>query len=220
MRRILPAAAATSVALCALIALGTWQMQRLRWKTEVLEAIAAAESAPPVPLGADPAPYAKVRAEGVFRPGAALLGAEVRGNALGGRLIALLDRPGQPPVLVDRGWVPRDRVGAPRHPAGRVEIVGYVRPGETAGWFAAPDSLAAREFHTPAPAAIAAAFGAEAVAPFLLVALGPPPPDGPPIPAATLPRPTNNHAAYAATWYGLGAVLVCIFAVWARRAAR
>ena len=39
-----------------------------------------------------------------------------------------------------------------------------------------------------------------------------------PIPAEHLPRPPNNHLAYAITWYGLAAALLVIFVVWARKA--
>ena len=37
---------ATLVAFCILIALGTWQVQRLKWKTDLLHRIAALQSAP------------------------------------------------------------------------------------------------------------------------------------------------------------------------------
>ena len=57
-------------------------------------------------------------------------------------------------------------------------------------------------------------------APFILVALGPAPPEGFPDPAKHLPRPPNNHLQYAITWYGLAAVLVVIFAIWSRKVLR
>ena len=93
--------------LAVLLGLGTWQLQRLAWKSGVLAELAAAQAAPPVPAPANPAPYAPITAAGRFRPGAeAFLGIEVRGTVLGGSLIAVLDREGAPPLLVDRGWAP------------------------------------------------------------------------------------------------------------------
>jgi surfeit locus 1 family protein len=56
------------------------------------------------------------------------------------------------------------------------------------------------------------------VAPFILIAMGPTPQAGYPIPAEHLPRPPNNHLSYAITWYGLAVALVVIFAVWSRKA--
>ena len=47
------------VAGCAvLIALGTWQVQRLTWKTAILDQITATIIAPPVALPANPDPVA------------------------------------------------------------------------------------------------------------------------------------------------------------------
>src|SRR4051794_30144168 len=96
--------------LAALLGLGTWQVQRLRWKTDLLTAIAAAEAAPPRPLGPAPQPYTKVVATGRFDHGReALLGIELRGTTLGAHLLTPLLREGAPPLLVDRGWVPLER---------------------------------------------------------------------------------------------------------------
>jgi len=202
--------------LLALIGLGTWQLQRLAWKTELLARIAAAEAAPPVPLTAAPEPFAKVAATGRFDHGReALLGIEVRGGALGARLLTPLLREGAEPVLVDRGWVPLEGGGPVARPEGPVEVTGYVRPGERAGLFAAADDVAGRRFYTFDPAAIGAALGLPAVAPFGLVALGEA--AGLPEPARALPRPSNNHLGYAITWYGLAAALAGVFLVWARR---
>jgi surfeit locus 1 family protein len=97
-------------------------------------------------------------------------------------------------------------------------VTGYVHPGDMPGLFSATDSPATREFYTLNPAAIGAALGLHNVAPFILVALGPTPPDGYPDPAKHLPRPPNNHLSYAITWYGLAAALVVIFVVWTRKA--
>jgi len=103
-------------------------------------------------------------------------------------------------------------------PHGAVTIAGYVHQADTPGMFAAHDDVAGRHFYTLDPAAIGAALGLDRVAPFILIALGPPPPEGVPIPAEHLPQPPNNHLAYAITWYGLAAALVVVFAVWARKA--
>jgi surfeit locus 1 family protein len=66
--------------------------------------------------------------------------------------------------------------------------------------------------------AIGAALGLRHVAPFILVAVGPAPPERYPDPARHLPRPPDNHLSYAITWYGLAVALVVIFVLWARKA--
>ena len=74
-----------------------------------------------------------------------------------------------------------------------------------------------RQFYTLDPEAIGRSLGLQHVAPFILIALGPTPPEHYPDPAKHLPRPPNNHLSYAITWYGLAVALVVIFALWARK---
>jgi len=223
----------TAVMLVTLLGLGTWQVNRMMWKADILAAIALAERAPPVPLGPAPPRFARVRAEGVFHPVTALYGAEVRTVATlptgGARLLAVLQRDGAAPVLVDRGWVPVGHPAGPPPPmpAEPASVEGYVRPSDSAGPFAATDDLANRRFFTLDPATIGPALGIPNLAPFILVALGPAgspnvgnPSMANPDPARTLPRPANNHLAYAITWYGLAAGLLVIFALYARKVLR
>lgn len=204
-----------------LAGLGTWQLERLQWKQRLLADIARAEAAGPVPLGPAPAPFTKVEATGHFRSDlSALYGAEVRTNAsgpvIGAHVITPLERDGAEPVLVDRGWLPQ---GAPI-PSGPdpARIVGYVRAPDRAGWFTASDNPGQRRFFVLDPAAIGAALGLPHVAPFTLVALGPP--GGSPAPATALPRPPNDHLGYALTWFGLALCLLGVFVAYARTALR
>lgn len=216
MRRLLLPVLIALPVLVVLLALGTWQAQRLAWKTDILARIAAAEAGPAVPLAALPQPFTKVDAAGRFDHGReALVGLEVRGATLGSRLVTPLLREGAPVILVDRGWVPLERRQPVDHPDGEVRVTGWVRPGERAGMFSATDDTAGRRFYTFDPAAIGAALGLAQVAPFGLVALGEA--QGLPEPDRRLPRPSNNHLGYAITWYGLAAALVGVFLVWARR---
>ncbi len=223
----------TVVMLATLLGLGTWQVNRMLWKADILAAIALAERAPPVPLGPTPPRFARVRAEGVFHSTTALYGAEVRTVDTqptgGARLLAILRRDGARPVLVDRGWVPVAHPPAPPPlmSAEPASVEGYIRPPDSAGPFAATDDLANRRFFTLDPTTIGPALGIPDLAPFILVALGPArspdlgrPDLGSPDPARTLPRPANNHLAYAITWYGLAAGLLVIFALYARKVLR
>ncbi len=224
-RRILVPGLSTLVMLLVLIGLGTWQVYRLHWKQGILARIAAAEAAPPVPLPPDPVPYAKVQVTGQFRfDRAAQFGAEVRdtrsGPTMGCYQIIPLVREGASTILVDRGWIPQKHATPLDDPAGRVTVIGYVRPGDVQHWYSAADDDAARQFFTLDPKAIGAAVGVPGLAPFILVALGPSIPQDYPVPAQHLPRPPNNHLSYAITWYGLAVALVVIFGVWTRKAVR
>ncbi len=232
-RRLLLPALMTAVMLIVLLGLGTWQMQRLFWKQELLAQVDRAEANGAVPLPAGPAtfrpvPFAKVSVTGTFLSGqTAWYGAEVRtipsGPAMGARMIVPLRRTeGGGVVLVDRGWVPSSRAAPIDQPAGETTIVGYVRFGDRAGWFSAQDDVVERRFYTLDPKAMGEALGQPAVLPFVLVALG----EGPgengvvrswPDPARHLPHPPNSHLSYMITWYGLAVALLAIFVVWARK---
>ena len=209
--------------LAVLLGLGTWQVERLHWKRGLLAQIAHAEAAAAAPMPAEPEPFAKVQVTGRLRDDlSASYGAEVRdmptGPQLGTQLIVPLERSGGDVVLVDRGWVPESRPHAIAQPSGEVTLEGYVRPGDTPGLFSARDDPATRQFYTLDPAAIGAALGLHRVDPFILVVMGPAPPERFPDPARHLPQPANNHLSYAITWYGLAVALVVIFVLWARKA--
>lgn len=217
--------------LAVLLGLGAWQLQRLAWKSGVLAELAAAQAAPPLPALAGPAPYAPVTATGRFRPGAeAFLGIEVRGPVLGGQLVAVLDRDGAPPLLVQRGWAPFEG-GRVERPDGVVQLSGYARPPERRSALAAQDDPSARRFYTFDPAAIARSLGAPDALPYALVVILPGPPPAPgglgaapaparaalPDPATGFPAPANPHLGYALTWFGLAAGWVAVFGLWAAR---
>jgi surfeit locus 1 family protein len=223
LRRILWPGVMAAIMLALLLGLGTWQVQRLHWKLAILAQIASAEAAPPVPLPPHPDPFTKVQVTGHLRDDlAASFGADVRdtpkGPVLGTYLIVPLQPPNGDPILVDLGWVPDQRTHPLAPTTGDVTVQGYVHPGDKPGLFSAPDNPTTRQFYTLDPDAIASAIGLPHVAPFVLIAMGPAPPEHYPEPAEHLPRPPNNHLSYAITWYGLAVALVVIFVLWARKA--
>lgn len=209
--------------LAILIGLGTWQLQRLHWKTGLLAQLAAAQAGPARPLAEQPEPWTpepwtKVAVTGRFRHDKeALLGLEVRNAVLGAHLLTPLERQGGPAVLVNRGWVPLERGAEVTHPEGELRVEGYVRPSEAQGMFSARDDVPGRRFYTLDTAAIGSALGLP-LAPFAVVALAPPglPNNALPQPARSFPQPPNNHLGYVITWYGLALALVGVFIAWAR----
>jgi surfeit locus 1 family protein len=227
----------TAVMLLVLLGLGSWQVKRLFWKQALLAQIAQAEASGPVPLprteaGGMPSPFMKISATGTFLPDeTALYGAEVRdvapgagggGPTMGAQLIEPMREVNGELILVDRGWVPLSRSAPLDQPTGEVTVSGYVRLGDSQHWFSAADDPSARRFFTLDPQAIGTAMRLPGIRPFVLVVLAAE--TGPglivdrwPDPARHLPRPPNNHLAYAITWYGLAVALLAIFIIWARK---
>lgn len=206
------------VAVCVLLltGLGTWQVYRLHWKEGILAQIAAAEHAPPQPVGPNPPDYGRVEATGRFRFDRAVrYGIDVRdtpkGAVLGHYQLVPLERDNAPALLVNRGWVPEQPDGPVDDPDTIVTVVGYVRPPSSPGWFSPADDVAKRQFYTLDPPVIARDLGIGPVLPFSLTVLGPARDGRYPVPAQDFPRPPNNHLSYAVTWYALAVLLLVMF---------
>jgi surfeit locus 1 family protein len=222
-RRLVWPGLTTLAMLLIMLGLGTWQLQRLAWKRALLAAIDTAEASPGQPWAPNLPPFSKVAVDGTIPPGPpAYYGTDLRqtptGATLGSYLITPLRLAGGTVILVNHGWVATATTAPP--PGGTVHVEGYLRPGERRHWFSAADNPATRQFYTLDPAAIAATLGQAKVEPVVLVALGPAPVAGVPVPAATMPRPPNDHLSYAITWFSLAAVLAVIFLLHARKVLR
>lgn len=214
---------AVLLSLALLLSLGTWQVQRLRWKQALIAtaetqlAQAPAELPPGTDLaGAD---YRRFTVRGRYLHEAALaFGLRASGNEPGAHLITPFRLTDGRTILVDRGWLP-ERLLPPAVPAGAQPAGELTREG-VARWRAAPT----RTWLTPADQpdrrrwfgwdipAMAAATG-EALVPLVLVLDRSEGPDGLPRAAPVRAEFTNNHLGYAVTWYGLAAALVAIYLV-------
>ena len=111
--------AAFVIALCLLCSLGTWQVQRLAWKTQLLERIHQAQVAPPEPLSAVlnrlgdhvDVDYVRVQFDCPgLEQGATLQSHAVRDDGPGRRLVTAcpIDAGGYRTLLVDRGFLQGD----------------------------------------------------------------------------------------------------------------
>lgn len=219
----------TVPALILLLTLGTWQVQRLVWKLDLIETVERGLKAEPVPLppGAlDPADwsYRRVTVRGVFDHSREyhVLAHSERGN-FGYHVVTPLKRSDAPGwVLVSRGWVPTERKAAADRPdgqvAGEVTVTGIVRPPSRQGPFM-PDNDPARNlwYFGDAAGMLAQAGIADAPALFVDAEASAAVPGGWPRPGHTRLNFPNNHLAYAFTWYSGAAILAVIYVLWHRR---
>ncbi|MDX9997763.1 MAG: SURF1 family cytochrome oxidase biogenesis protein [Phenylobacterium sp.] len=223
--------AATLVALCILIGLGVWQVQRMAWKQDLLARIAALEGAPPTPAAEALAAIARGEDREFHRVRAVCPGLskapwlELYGlheGRAGVRLISACRLEVGPygSVLVDRGFVP-DMISArpPRDPQDQTPVVidAVVRTPETPNAFAAANTE--QRWFRRDVAAMAKALGAERPAPVFLMAETSTNPEW----AGLTPSPvpvgiSNRHLEYALTWFGLAGALIAVYAavLWRR----
>jgi surfeit locus 1 family protein len=226
-------------AFAVLLALGTWQVQRLQWKEGLLTSIEERTNAAPIEFAEA---ERRFRTEGsveywpVTVRGSFLHAAERhffttwKGQSGFNVYTPLMLADGRA-VFVNRGFVPYDRKDPATRGEGQlegpVEITGLARdPLYEKPSFIVPDNEPDKNvFYWKDMAAMSETAGLPAgteVVPFFIDAGEAPVPGGLPIGGVTLIDLPNSHLQYAITWYGLAAALAAVTAVfvWRRRGGR
>lgn len=226
---------AVAIAFAILVALGTWQVQRLHWKEGLLAQIGGlkmSSAQPLAPVLARAARGGKVEYTRVTVTCDHIATApflelySILDGRVGVRLIsacAVEDGPYRS-ILVDRGFIPDSTSARPRvepaprpDPGAALTVVGVLRDPEHGNLFS-PKNLPGAWYIRDAPA-MARALRAPAPAPlFLLVERTTNPEFTALVPAPTPTDIPNNHFEYALTWYGLAAALLGVYAAMLLRA--
>lgn len=217
----------TLLSLAVLLALGTWQVQRLFWKEALIETIDARVGSPPRPLATVEAErsagqdieYAPVSLAGTFLHDREQYFFATHEGQSGWFVYTPLALADGRFVFVNRGFVPFDR----RDPASRaegqiampVEIAGLSReaPPEKPSWIVPDNKPEDRTYYWKDLAAMTRIAGLDTskVVPFFVDADATPNPGGLPVGAVTLIDLPNSHLQYAVTWYGLAAALLAVY---------
>lgn len=219
------------VALAILVGLGTWQLQRLDWKQELIATLAERTAAEPSPLPErlpeDPSAleYRPLRVEGRYLHDRSLhLVSRTRDGAVGLHLVTPFRLADGRTLLIDRGWLPAEALDPARRPdsllEGAVVQVGLVRRGGWAGsdWLRPVNDAAGNHWlWLDLPAMAAAADLERPITAFYLSALPGQHPGAWPEGGRTQVALRNDHLQYALTWFALAAVLLTVFLVWRRR---
>jgi len=215
----------TIPAVLLMLGLGTWQVQRLAWKTGLINAREAAIHADPTRLPhslaeAQPLDFHRVAASGTFlNDKEFFVGAlSPRGNE-GFQIVTPLRLADGTLLLVNRGWVPEKQKNPAARAAseftGPVRIDGVLRIPVTPTGFIVPVNRPAENFwFWVDPAAMAQAGHLENVLPFFMEAGSAPNPGGYPMGGQTRITLPNDHLQYAITWYLLAVALVVVYFVY------
>ncbi len=223
----------TALVCALLIGLGGWQMQRLAWKRDLIERVAAAEKAPLLSLtqalerGRRENDFAllRVRLTGRFLHGGEQHLYTLAGGRPGWRVITPLQTASGAIVLVDRGFVPhhlkRPATRAQGQIAGQVEVTGLILRQVPKAPFAPDNEPAQNEWYWRDIEAMgAAALGAlapDAAALVLIEAEAAPILGGWPRAGVTKQTLSSRHLGYAVTWFALAATALVIYGLFVRR---
>lgn len=214
-----------------LLALGTWQLERLQWKSALIAEREAGLSAPAIQLEAVGPPYealnfrrVAVRGEFLHEREFHLLSRTLNGR-VGVHVITPLrlqpGRTGIPIVLVNRGWVPEDRTAPARRAEGQlpgiVDVEGFLRADTGRhGWFVPENDPAGGIWHRLDIDQMSEVLGLP-VAPFVIEAGPAVNPGGFPIGGQTRLHLRNNHLEYALTWFTLAAAFAAVYLLFVSR---
>lgn len=207
---------ATLVALVILCGLGTWQVERLAWKTDLIQLLTERVNAPPLPVDQVMA----MGDRGAWRPVSATgrlleiprhrLFVEARDGLIGSRVLGVLETPDGRSFLVDRGWAP-DNEEAPPVTAAQVELRAILRDrsAEHRTMFVPENEPAKGRWYWVDMPSISSALGRE-LEPWELQLLPGSPGATAGVEAPRIDLP-NNHLGYAITWYGLAIGLLGVY---------
>lgn len=198
------------------IALGTWQVQRLSWKLDLIARVDARIHADPVPAPSgtvDPVKheYRRVVATGLFDHGKSVLVQAVTDRGAGFWVMTPLRQADGSAILVNRGFVPTDKRSpdarvASELAAGPVSVTGLLRLTEPGGGFLRSNDPPNDRWFSRDVEAIAAAKGLADVETYFIDADATPNPGGLPVGGLTVVTFRNSHLVYALTWYALAAM--------------
>ena len=221
-------AAAALIAAIGLAALGVWQIERRAWKHELIAAVDARIHAPPAAApAAAPGPdrwdavnakndaYRRVTASGIFQHDRETLVQAVTERGAGYWVVTPLETPDFT-LLINRGFVPKDRRDAETRAAGNVAgsvtVTGLLRVTEPGGAFLRSNDPAVGLWFSRDVAGIAQARGLGRTAPYFVDADAALNPGGYPVGGLTVVRFRDHHMVYALTWFALSAL--SLFFAW------
>ena len=201
----------------ALLALGTWQVERRAWKLDLIAQVEARIHAQPIPAprtATKADAYRRVVATGTYLRGydSFVQASTVRGP--GWWVLTPLRTGSGAIVLINRGVMPSRT--APPPPVGRVAVTGLLRLSEPGGGFLRSNDAAADRWYSRDVAAIAGRRGLAQVAPYFIDADASANAPGRPIGGLTVVRFANSHLIYAITWYALAIMAAAGFLYWRR----
>lgn len=228
----------TLVMMAVLIALGTWQIQRLKWKESLIAQMQERMQEPQIDVGLSViAPednpnmdYHPGRASGLFQNDHPLyLNATSVGTGDGGYdvLVPLLLDNGQY-LLVNRGWMPYRLKDKPDNddpeqslyrPAGPVTVSGTLRlPPAQKPWGRPVNDAIKNDWYWIDLPAMATAASVKEFLPYVLEADDAPHDGSWPVGGQSRIDLPNHHLSYAITWFWLAFILpfIYFFSNWRR----
>ena len=215
-----------------LLGLGTWQMQRLAWKTDILDAIAEKEAGEPrqLPIGAID------RHEWEFRPVAVTgrfdhtaehrLVSRIYNGRVGQHVLTPFETDKGEVIIVNRGFVPNVVKGITL-PKGEIDITGVLHMVDDKNAFTPDNTEGDTDMYWTDPLHIMAMIEGDTLkTEMILFETAPEMAEGAavemsyPIAGQFQKDIPNNHLGYAVFWYSMALILCIMSYIYVIRTAR
>lgn len=211
----------TLCGITVLCTLGTWQLQRLEWKKNILEKLDT-EFAKPITdiplLSTDEIitvpEYTRAKIQGHFNPSQSIkLGPRTKEGETGYNLYTAFTLKKDQTILVNRGWIPANWVDTQTPDADTQIIWGTITNPPKPNNFTPENKPEKQEWYDLNLTQIAQEKGIPKILPVILIEEGTTKNNQtiPPIRIETKPKFQNNHLQYAFFWFSMAAALLSIF---------
>ncbi len=210
-----------------LCVLGSWQMQRLSWKSNLIEEYNTKFNKAPLNLNENfknlsGNRFRRVIVNGIFDHNKEIniIGKTYEGNA-GFHIVTPFITENSNTIYINRGWVPKKYVSQTSRKfslvEGKTQIIGLIRMPQTKGYFVPNNEPKNGFWFTVIPSEFNEQFNLNAEKKFYIVELKVGDELKLPIPANGEIQIPNNHLQYAITWYSLAIGLIIIYFAWHRQ---
>jgi surfeit locus 1 family protein len=215
----------TLCGVAVLCGLGTWQLERLAWKRELIAQIEQelTKDAAQTPIAPEDfkqtSGFKRGTIEGVFdHSKEVMVQGRLRDGKLGYDIITpFLPEGAQNYILVNRGWVPIERERKSQDviawPEGKTKLVGMLRLAPTSNMFTPQNKPDNKEWFTMTPDIASGLHGINIEGPMILYAEGEIIPALYPSPHNAVMNLSNNHLQYAIFWYVMAGAMVMVYAL-------
>ena len=217
----------TLPALLVLIGLGSWQLQRLQWKNDLIASFETRSAADAIAIPAanaklDDLEFSSLALDGVFQHGqeTLLTGRTYEGNA-GFHIITPFILENNEIIYINRGWVPKKYADKKTRKFSlleeNVKVVGLVRLPQKKGYFVPENEPENGFWFTIIPEELNRHLNIIGENKFYIDELNIDEKLKLPMPANGKVQVPNNHLQYAITWYSLALGLLIVYFAWHRQ---
>ena len=210
------------------IALGSWQVERLKWKQGIIAALAEANALTPLTaIPKDEAELAalqfrKIRLRGTWRGDLEFhIAPRYFKNQFGYHVITPMTLADGRTLMVNRGWIPGKKKDAATRPDSRAKgtttINGIVRIGAERNYFSPVNQPEKNIWFGRDVAAMAQSANLKNTIPAMVDVVGTQDLTKLPVPSDGTIRLRNDRLSYIITWFGIALGILVIFVVYHRK---